>query len=65
MSGSFLLETGKETEGAMELKRTKDSEAIEAGGSELLNLQMLGRGFLTVPGNGIVSQDEWSLPVAG
>lgn len=45
LSGGFLLATGKGTGGAMEWNRAKDSEAIEAGGNELLSLQLLQRGL--------------------
>lgn len=45
----------------MDLKIARDSEAIEEGGNELLNLQKLCRGLSTVTGNGIGSQDKFNL----
>lgn len=42
----------------MDLKSAVGSEAVGAGGNELLSLSMLGRGILIVTGSGIGSQDS-------
>lgn len=46
LNAGFPLETGKGTEGAMDFKRARDSEAVETGENELLTCRYCGERYL-------------------